>query len=95
MARDAGAGRFARQSDATLTRADRWATLAASTIPTLLVWGEADRFVPLDVGRRIAERMPHARFASLPGCGHFPTLERAAICADMARDWLRHVVPSG
>ncbi|MCY0387046.1 alpha/beta fold hydrolase [Robbsia sp. Bb-Pol-6] len=89
MARDAGAESFARQSDATLTRADRWPTLAASTVPTLLIWGEVDRFVPLEVGRRIARRMPHARFASLPGCGHFPTLERAAICTEIARDWLR------
>jgi pimeloyl-ACP methyl ester carboxylesterase len=88
MARDAGADVFARQSDATLTRSDRWSTLAESKIPALLVWGEADRFVPIDVGRRIATLMPHAHFVSLGGCGHFPTLERPSVCTELARRWL-------
>ncbi|MDN7467824.1 alpha/beta hydrolase [Burkholderia orbicola] len=88
MARDTGADMFARQSDATLTRSDHWSTLATSAIPTLLIWGEADRFVPVDVGRRIARMMPHARFETLEGCGHFPTLERPSICTDIARRWL-------
>lgn len=88
MARDAGADLFARQSDATLTRLDRWATLASCEIPTLLLWGEADRFVSIDIGRRMATLMPHARFVSLEGCGHFPTLERPSICTEVARQWL-------
>ncbi|WP_423372379.1 alpha/beta fold hydrolase [Burkholderia sp. LMG 32019] len=88
MARDTGSDMFARQSDATLTRSDRWSTLATSKIPTLLIWGKADRFVPVDVGLRIARLMPHARFESLEGCGHFPTLERPSSCTDIARRWL-------
>jgi pimeloyl-ACP methyl ester carboxylesterase len=88
MARDTGSDMFARQSDATLTRSDRWSTLATSTIPTLLIWGKADRFVPVDVGLHIAKMMPHARFESLEGCGHFPTLERPSICTDISRRWL-------
>lgn len=88
MARDSGADVFARQSDATLTRSDRWSTLAASTVPTLLIWGEADRFVPVDIGLRMSGLMPHARFQSLEGCGHFPTLERPSLCVEIARRWL-------
>ena len=88
MARDTGAEVFARQSDATSTRSDHWATLTASKIPTLLIWGDADRFVPVSVGRRIATLMPHARFVSLEGCGHFPTLERPSLCTKLARRWL-------
>lgn len=88
MARDAGADVFARQSDATSTRMDHWSTLASTRIPTLLVWGNADRFVPVDVGRRIAALIPHARFESIDGCGHFPTLERPSLCTAIARQWL-------
>jgi pimeloyl-ACP methyl ester carboxylesterase len=88
MARDTGADVFERQSDATLTRSDRWSTLATSRIPTLLIWGNADRFVPAEVGLRIAALMPHARFELLEGCGHFPTLERPALCTELARQWL-------
>ncbi|WP_174950563.1 alpha/beta fold hydrolase [Burkholderia lata] len=92
MARDAGTDLFARQSDATLTRSDHWSTLASSKVPTLLIWGAADRFVPVDVGRRIAGVMPHARFEAIDGCGHFPTLERASLCTAIAREWLRESV---
>jgi pimeloyl-ACP methyl ester carboxylesterase len=92
MARDTGSDVFARQSDATLTRADRWSTLATSKVPTLLIWGKADRFVPVDVGLRIAVLMPHARFESLEGCGHFPTLERPSLCIEIARRWLMEQV---
>ncbi|MBU9221168.1 alpha/beta fold hydrolase [Burkholderia multivorans] len=88
MAREAGADLFARQSDATLTRSDRWSTLAATTVPTLLIWGNADRFVPAEIGLRIAASMPHAQYESLDGCGHFPTLERPYTCTDIARRWL-------
>ncbi|MDP9651921.1 pimeloyl-ACP methyl ester carboxylesterase [Paraburkholderia caledonica] len=88
MARDTGADMFVRQSDATLTRSDRWLTLATSAIPTLLIWGKADRFVPADVGLRIARLMTHARFESLEGCGHFPTLERPSLCTEISRRWL-------
>ncbi|MDR6413140.1 alpha/beta fold hydrolase [Paraburkholderia terricola] len=96
MARDTGGDTFARQSDATLTRSDHWPTLsAASKVPTtLLIWGQADRFVPVEVGTRIARLMPHARFESLQGCGHFPTLERPALCTRIARDWLMSLVLS-
>lgn len=88
MARNTRAEVFARQSDATLTHSDHWSTLAASKIPTLLVWGDADSFVPVSVGRRIAALMPHARFVSLESCGHFPTLERPSLCTELARRWL-------
>lgn len=92
MARDAGADFFARQSDATLTRADHWSTLASSQVPALLIWGAADRFVPVDVGRRIAGLMPHARFEAIERCGHFPTLERPSLCTAIAREWLTESV---
>ncbi|MFL9959217.1 alpha/beta hydrolase [Paraburkholderia nemoris] len=88
MARDSGAALFARQSDATLGRSDHWSTLSASKVPTLLIWGEADHLVPLDVGARIARVIPHARFEPLRGSGHFPTLERPALCTKIARDWM-------
>ncbi|APA90589.2 alpha/beta hydrolase (plasmid) [Paraburkholderia sprentiae WSM5005] len=95
MARDTGADTFARQSDATLTRADHWQTLStASKVPTLLIWGEADQFVPVEVGTRIARLMPHARFESFQGCGYFPTLERPTLCTKIARDWLMSSVIS-
>jgi pimeloyl-ACP methyl ester carboxylesterase len=44
--------------------------------PALVVWGNADRLVPPDHGRRLASEIPNARFASIAQCGHSPHEER-------------------
>lgn len=43
---------------------------------TLVVWGEADRFIPLAQGEEYARLIPGARLEIIPGCGHLPALER-------------------
>jgi pimeloyl-ACP methyl ester carboxylesterase len=40
------------------------------TIPTLVVWGEADPWLPVARGRELARRIPGARLEVLPGSGH-------------------------
>ncbi|MBB2903554.1 pimeloyl-ACP methyl ester carboxylesterase [Kineococcus radiotolerans] len=54
------------------TLADR---LPATTVPTLVLWGEADRIVDPEVGRAYAAAVPGARFHLLPATGHVPQLE--------------------
>ena len=44
--------------------------------PTLLVWGDEDRLVPLAHGRRLARAIPGARLEIVPACGHMPFIER-------------------
>jgi pimeloyl-ACP methyl ester carboxylesterase len=65
----AGPMRMAAATNATL-RADLAEEAAAVAIPTLLVWGEHDRLVPVEVGRRLAELIPDARLVTIPGAGH-------------------------
>jgi pimeloyl-ACP methyl ester carboxylesterase len=38
--------------------------------PTLVVWGEEDRWIPAQRGRELARRIPGARFELLPAAGH-------------------------
>ena len=38
--------------------------------PTLVVWGEADPWIPVARGRELAQRIPGARLEVLPGSGH-------------------------
>lgn len=45
------------------------------TIPTLVVWGEADAMIVGDRGRRLAAAIPGARYAGLPGVGHTCQIE--------------------
>jgi pimeloyl-ACP methyl ester carboxylesterase len=44
-------------------------------LPTLLVWGEEDRVVPLESARRLAADLPQATLVTLPGVGHLPPEE--------------------
>jgi pimeloyl-ACP methyl ester carboxylesterase len=48
------------------------------TIPTLVVWGEADAMIVGDRGRRLAAAIPGARYAGLPGVGHTCQIEAPA-----------------
>jgi pimeloyl-ACP methyl ester carboxylesterase len=38
--------------------------------PTLILWGEADRWLPIEDGRRLQERIPSAIFQAVAGSGH-------------------------
>lgn len=88
MGKAVGAEVFARQSDAALTRRDHWGNLSKIASPTLITWGEDDRFVSSDIGKRMATLIPRAELNLLPGCGHFPSLESPEVTTALARDWL-------
>ena len=48
----------------------------AESLPTLIVWGEADPVIPVAHGRAAHRAMPGSRLELLDGVGHFPQLER-------------------
>lgn len=52
---------------------------------TLIVWGEQDRFIPIEQGRRYAELIPGARLETIPRCGHLAVLERPEALAALVR----------
>jgi len=51
------------------------ARLAGITVPTLAVWGEADRMTTPAYGKEYAAAIPGAEFHLLPGAGHLPQIE--------------------
>ena len=57
-------------------------------IPTLVLWGEADRVVKPDYGRSFAAAIPGARFATIEGAGHFPHLEQPQAFARRILDFV-------
>jgi pimeloyl-ACP methyl ester carboxylesterase len=58
-------------------------------IPTLVVWGERDRLVPLAHGHTYAASIPRARLEIIPDCGHLPQVERADELIGRVRRFLR------
>jgi len=60
--------------------ASEWASdideaLDAITAPTLILWGDKDRTVPLRHGDRHARALPNAEYVILEGAGHLPHIE--------------------
>ena len=48
----------------------------ADAVPSLIAWGERDRIIPAEHGRRAASEMPGCRFELFEGAGHFPHLDQ-------------------
>jgi pimeloyl-ACP methyl ester carboxylesterase len=46
-------------------------------MPSLVLWGDADRVTPLAQGEHLAGVLPNARLEVMPGIGHIPHLEDA------------------
>jgi pimeloyl-ACP methyl ester carboxylesterase/putative sterol carrier protein len=72
-----------------------WERVRENRAPTLVLWGEEDRLVPIRLGQRLAEEMPACRLEVLPGVGHVPQFEVPEVTADMVRDFLSEVITSG
>ncbi len=49
--------------------------LGAIRVPVLVVWGEADRMIPVEHGQAYAAGIPGARLLVIPRAGHLPQLE--------------------
>jgi pimeloyl-ACP methyl ester carboxylesterase len=45
-------------------------------VPTLVLWGTADRVTKTDYGTSYAAAIPGAKFETIEGAGHFPHLEQ-------------------
>jgi pimeloyl-ACP methyl ester carboxylesterase len=56
--------------------------------PTLLVWGENDRLVPVGLAEEWQRLVPHARLEVVPGAGHMPMLEAPSAFADLLLQFL-------
>lgn len=54
-------------------------------VPTLVVWGEADRMIPVANGKAYAEAIPGARLELIPDAGHLPQLETPQKLLDLVR----------
>jgi pimeloyl-ACP methyl ester carboxylesterase len=62
--------------------------LPGITIPTLVVWGGDDQIVPLADGKDYAAKIPGAKLAIVPDCGHAPSLEKPKEFVDAVEGFL-------
>jgi len=58
------------------------------TMPTLLLWGESDRLIPLDYGKVMQEALPDARLEVLAEAGHMTLEEQTDPAVKIITDFL-------
>jgi pimeloyl-ACP methyl ester carboxylesterase len=67
--------------------------LRSLSVPTDLMWGEADRLVPLDYAQRMEAQIPAVRLTTIPRCGHIPQGECPATFSAALRKVLAETAP--
>ena len=58
------------------------------TLPTLILWCDHDRIVPLEVGLKLRRAMPNASLKVVQGCGHMPQEEQPSQTLELIQDFL-------
>jgi pimeloyl-ACP methyl ester carboxylesterase len=64
------------------------AEIAAVATPTLILWGEEDRLIPVEAGQWLAKTLPNNRLVVYPGIGHLPQEEAVAATLGDLLPWL-------
>ncbi len=65
------------------------ARLAEMDVPTLILWGERDDFLPLDYASRFARDIPGSKLVTLEGVRHFLFEDEPQRCAQEVIGFLR------
>jgi pimeloyl-ACP methyl ester carboxylesterase len=61
---------------------------AGAPIPTLILWGADDSWVPLSAGEALRDALPSATYVVLPGLGHVPFEEDPEEFTRAMQEWL-------
>ena len=60
----------------------------SSGLPTLLIWGDQDRIIPVAHGYATHAAVPGSRLEVLPGVGHFPHVESPTAVVQILDDFI-------
>jgi pimeloyl-ACP methyl ester carboxylesterase len=57
--------------------------------PTLIIWGNDDRWIPLENAARFNRDIADSQLAIVPECGHIPMEEKPVVAAGLIADFIR------
>jgi pimeloyl-ACP methyl ester carboxylesterase len=57
--------------------------------PTLIVWGEDDKVIPIANGHKLHDSILNSRFVVLRDCGHVPQEEKAPLFTNLVVEFCR------
>ncbi len=63
-------------------------------LPTLIVWGDHDRVIPVKHAYLAHEAMPNSKLEVMEGVGHFPQVEEPERFVEVLTDFLQTTEPS-
>ena len=95
MMRSTAPGGWIGALEAMKERPDQTDLLPRISVPVLVVVGESDALVPLDVAEAMAKAIPGARFEVVPGAGHVSNLENPEVFNRALSDFLAALAPAG
>jgi pimeloyl-ACP methyl ester carboxylesterase len=67
----------------------------AEGLPTVLIWGENDRIIPVAHAYAAHDAVPGSRLEVLEGVGHFPHVEAPMAVADILETFIASTTPHG
>jgi pimeloyl-ACP methyl ester carboxylesterase len=66
----------------------------ASEVPTLIIWGDRDKIIPVDQGRATHDAIPGSRLEIFEGAGHFTHCDQPDRFCEVLTDFMRTTSPS-
>src|SRR5690606_31785764 len=55
--------------------------------PTLLIWGEDDKVIPIENAHKLYDSILHSRLVVLKDCGHLPQEEKSELFVDLVAEF--------
>lgn len=55
--------------------------------PTLIIWGEEDRVIPIESGYKLYDSVLHSRLVVLKNCGHVPQEEKSDLFVELVNEF--------
>jgi len=88
QAKEVGYHAFLQHQTAMINRADNRDIARSINFPAVVMVGDQDIVTPVSEHRELAQMIPGARLAVIPGCGHMLTLENPRATAEAMKSWL-------
>jgi 2-hydroxy-6-oxo-octa-2,4-dienoate hydrolase len=82
--------KLAMEQSGLMKREPNDSALSGIDIPTLLIWGDKDEVVPLQIGKQLARTIRGSRMIIFPGVGHIVAVESPAEFARVVREFAQN-----
>lgn len=73
---------------------ERWiAKYPTISVPTLIIWGEFDEVIPVEIGQMLNAAIPCSELKIIPNTGHIPQEETPTPTVELIKDFLKNSIP--